>query len=471
LKEDYEAIENYKITLNIEENYPFAAGMLLSCKMRICDWSDYQKNIANLKNKIESHHKVSQPMPILGLIDSPKLQKQIAIQWCEKKYPKKNNSLNIKNNNEKIVLGYFSSDFRNHPVSLLMAEMFQLHDKNKFKTVAFYYGPKTNDEVYLRVGNSFDKFINVSELHDEEVANLSRELRIDIAIDLNGHTARSKTGVFSYRAAPIQLSYIGYLGTMGADYYDYLVADRSIIPVELQHHYSEKIVYLPSYQVNDSKQKIPISNISRQELNLPSDGFVYCCFNASYKITPSTFDGWMRILSLVPNSILLLYASNQSVEKNLKNEAEKRAVNPSRLIFGKKLEREAYLARYRSADLFLDTMPYNAGATASDALWAGLPVLTCMGESFASRVAGSLLNAIGLPELITKTQSDYEALAIELGNNPSKLNVIKEKLENNRWTTPLFDTPRFTKKIEEAYIKIYDRYHADLPPDHIYIDP
>ncbi len=472
LKKNLEAIQNYKITLDIDGDYPFAYGMWMSCKMKICEWDNYQENIIKLQQKIEENKKISQPMPILGLIGAPKLQKMSVMQWCISKYKQKNTLPKItKEKKEKIVIGYYSSDFRNHPVSLLIAQLFELHNNEKFEIMAFYYGPIISDEIHMRIINSTAKFFNVFDLHDEEVAKLSRELKVDIAIDLNGHTALCRTGIFAYRAAPIQLSYIGYLGTMGADYYDYLIADRTIIPVESQIYYCEKIVYLPSYQVNDSTQKIPATLFTRQDLKLPSEGFVYCCFNASYKITPSTFDGWMRILTAVPKSVLLLYANNQIVEDNLKNEAEKRGVNPNRLIFGEKLKREAYLARYRVADLFLDTLPYNAGATASDALWAGLPVLTCMGESFASRVAGSLLYAIGLPELVTETQSDYEALAIELGNNPDKVKAIKEKLEKNRLTTPLFDTPRFTKNIEAAYTKMYERYQSDLPPDHIYIAP
>jgi predicted O-linked N-acetylglucosamine transferase (SPINDLY family) len=256
---------------------------------------------------------------------------------------------------------------------------------------------------------------------------------------------------------------------MGADYYDYLIADRTMITIDSQKYYREKMVYLPTYQINDSKQEIPHAALSRQELNLPIRGFVYCCFNANFKITPSTFDGWMRILKAVPESVLLLYTGFSTAIKNLKMEAEKRGVNPERLIFGEKLPRTKYLARCRSADLFLDTMPYNAGATASDALWAGLPVLTYMGDSFVSRYAASMLFAIGLPELVTETQAEYEALAIELATNPIKLKSIRDQLEKNRLTTPLFDTALFTKHIETAYTKMYERYQAYLPPEHLYI--
>jgi predicted O-linked N-acetylglucosamine transferase (SPINDLY family) len=256
---------------------------------------------------------------------------------------------------------------------------------------------------------------------------------------------------------------------MGAEYFDYLIADSVIIPTSSQQFYSEKIIYLPSYQVNDSKRVIADKKYTRQELGLPDIGFVFCCFNQNYKILPNTFDSWMRILKAVKDSVLFLYSGNHWAEANLKKEAQARGVDSERLVFGKLIARDAYLARYQACDLFLDTLPYNAGTTASDALWAGLPVLTLMGESFASRVASSLLNAIDLPELITTSQAEYEALAIEIATNPQYLNAIKQKLFDNRLTTPLFDTSLFTKNIEAAYTQIMERYRADLPPDHIYI--
>jgi predicted O-linked N-acetylglucosamine transferase (SPINDLY family) len=306
-------------------------------------------------------------------------------------------------------------------------------------------------------------------MSDLEVAKLSRKLQIDIAVDLGGYTKKQRTGIFSYRAAPIQLSYDGYLGTMGIDYFDYLIADKVIIPEGCENYYSEKILYLPSYQVNDRKRMISEKVFTRDELGLPEDDFVFCCFNNNYKILPTTFDGWMRILKAVEGSVLFLFAENQWAEQNLKKEAMARGVEPNRLVFGESIAREEYLARYKCCDLFIDTTPYNAGTTASDALWAGLPVLTLQGKSFASRVASSILTAIHLPELITCSQEEYEALAIELAINPHKLQYIKEKLINNRFTTPLFDTPLFTKYIEDAYIQMMERYQADLPKEHIHI--
>jgi predicted O-linked N-acetylglucosamine transferase (SPINDLY family) len=304
---------------------------------------------------------------------------------------------------------------------------------------------------------------------DQEIAHLARNLEIDIAIDLGGHTSQGRTGIFAHRTAPIQLSYIGYLGTMGAEYYDYLLADKTIIPNGSEHFYSEKIAYLPSYQVNDRKRTISEKQFTRAELGLSQASIIFCCFNNNYKILPVTFGSWMRILKAVDGSVLFVYADNDWSKTNLINEARVRGIDSSRLVFGERIPYEGYLARYRVCDLFLDTFPYNAGTTASDALWSGLPLITLQGESFASRVAASLLKAIDIPELITTNQEQYEALAIELALNPQKLRSIKHKLINNRLTTPLFDTPLFTKNLEAAYTQMYDRYQAGLKPEHIVI--
>jgi predicted O-linked N-acetylglucosamine transferase (SPINDLY family) len=321
-----------------------------------------------------------------------------------------------------------------------------------------------------RLHKAFDRFIDVENMVDIKIAQLSRDLNIDIAVDLTGFTSDSRAGIFSYRSAPIQVNYLGYPGTMGADYIDYIVADKTLIPLDAQSHFTEQVVYLPnSYQVNDRKRLISEKQFRREDLDLPEDGFVFCCFNNNFKILPATFEGWMRILKVVEGSVLWLLQDNQWVVENLKKEAEKQGIAADRLVFAERLPLPEHLARHRQADLFLDTLPYNAHTTSSDALWAGLPVLTLMGRSFASRVAASLLNAIGLTELITKTQEEYETLAIELAMNPNKLADIKLKLAKNRLTTPLFDTPLFTKNLEAAYIKMYERYQAGLEPDHIAI--
>ena len=471
LKQLGNAVASYEQANRLKPDYEYLDGIRQHIKMLMCDWQDFESNVLDLTEKIRLKKRVSPCFHVLSLPINPYDLRAVAELWSEDKYPYNSSLGPISKitSKSKIRIGYYSADFRVHPVSFLTVGLFEHHDKSRFELIAFSMSAVVNDEIRERISKSFDQLIDVTSMSDKEVEVLSRKLGVDIAVDLGGHTQNCRTGIFSFRAAPIQLSYIGFLGTMGAKYYDYLIADKTIIPVKSQVYYSEKIVYLPSYQVNDSKQEIPSIALSRQALNLPSSGFVYCCFNANYKITPSTFDGWMRILNSVPESVLLLYTDINVASENLKLEAHKRGVNPERLIFGEKLMRSQYLARFRSADLFLDTLPYNAGATASDALWAGLPVLTCTGESFASRYAASMLFAIGLPELVTETSTEYEELAIELATNPVKLKGIKDKLESNRLTTPLFNTALFAEHIEIAYTKMYERYQANLPPDHIYI--
>jgi predicted O-linked N-acetylglucosamine transferase (SPINDLY family) len=292
-------------------------------------------------------------------------------------------------------------------------------------------------------------------------------MELDIAVDLTGFTQGCRPNLFALRAAPTQVSYLGYLGTLGATYMDYLIANATIIPPEHQPHYAEKIVYLPSYQANDSKRVIADKHFSREELGLPRTGFIFCCFNASYKIVPETFSRWMRILRQVKDSVLFLLADSATAQRNLRKEAVARGVAADRLVFGRRLPGPEYLARYRTADLFLDTLPYNAGTTASDSLHAGLPVLTQMGESFAARVAASVLNAVGLPELVTRTPEQYEATAIRLASDPARLVELKDRLHRNRLTTPLFNTGQFTTHLENAYTQMYERYQADLGPEHI----
>ena len=458
--------------LNIKPNYKLLIGQLQHMKMVMCDWENFENQRNLILQKIDAKEPVIAPFPILAIVDDPKLHRKVTESYVAENHPYKPTLEPVieKILNKKIRLGYYSADFRSHAVTILIAELIEIHNTEKFELIAFSFGTDIKDEMQNRLSKAFDQFIDVRDKSDQEVAILSRHLGVDIAIDLGGYTKDCRPGIFSYRAAPIQLSYIGYLGTSGSQYMDYLIADKTIVPVDSQNYYSEKIVYLPSYQVNDRKRKISSRQFSRKDFDLPMNSFIFCCFNNNYKILPATFDGWMKILTTVDNSILFLYAENKWVRSNLINEALKRGISSERLVFGEHLEPDEYLARYKICDLFLDTFPYNAGTTASDALWAGLPVLTMMGESFASRMAASLLTAIDLPELITSSQEQYEALAIELATNPAKLKALKTKLESNRLTAPLFDTPRFTKHLEEAYTKIYERYHADLPLEHIYIE-
>jgi predicted O-linked N-acetylglucosamine transferase (SPINDLY family) len=471
LKRFDEAIANYGKALSLKSDLDWIYGDLVHTKLKICSWTGLADSSEDISKKIMENEKVSIPFILLALNDDALLHKKSSEILIQSKYPFNPilGPILKRPQSQKIRIGYFSADFRNHAVSLLTAELYELHDKNKFEIIAFSFGVDDKGPMRLRLSQAFNQFIDVSDMSDLEIAKLARDLQIDIAVDLGGHTQDSRTGIFSNRAAPIQISYIGYLGTMGAEYYDYLLADETIIPDELQKFYAEKIVYLPSYQVSDRKRTISERQFTREELGLPETGFVFCCFNNNYKILPSAFDGWMRILNAVEGSVLFLYADNGWAKANLIAEASLRGVDSARLVFGGRIPREEYLARYRVCDLFLDTFPYNAGTTASDALWTGLPILTRMGRSFASRVAASLLNAIGLPELITNTQEEYETLAIELAMNPQKLADIKLKLAHTRLTTPLFDTPLFTKNLESAYTKMYERYQNDLGPDHISI--
>ena len=471
LKRLDEALESYNRAIIYDSDIPYLVGDYQHLKMLMCNWDQFHEIQNQISEKVNSGLKSCTPFALLALIDDPLVHKISSGIYARARYSSNNILGNItkRSRQNKIRIGYYSADFNHHAVSFLTAELFELHNKEQFEIIAFYFGPETKDELHIRLTQSFDQFIYIRSMSDLEVAKLSRKLQIDIVIDLGGYTKNHRTGIFSYRAAPLQLSYIGYLGTMGVEYFDYLIADTTIIPEGSEHYYSEKILYLPSYQVNDRKRKISEKAFTRQELGLPEEGFVFCCFNNNYKILPTTFDSWMRILNAVEGSILFLYADNQWAEQNLKKEAIARGVEPKRLVFGKSIAREEYLARYKCCDLFIDTIPYNAGTTASDALWAGLPVLTLQGESFASRVASSILNAIHLPELITSSQEEYEALAIELATNTSKLRLIKEKLINNRLTTPLFDTPLFTKHIEDAYIQIMERYWTNLKPEHIHV--
>jgi len=472
LKHYDEALICHDNALSLKPNIDWLSGELLTVKMQTSNWTSLTESMNEISKKLMANEKVLLPFKLLSLTDDCLLHKKSSEIYIQSGYqfnPVLGPILK-RPQSQKIRVGYFSADFHNHATSYLMAEIFELHVKNKFELIGFSFGPIINDEMRQRLENSFDQFIEVGGKSDIEIAKLSRNLNIDIAIDLKVFTTDSRTGIFSYRAAPIQVNYLGYPGTMGVDYIDYIIADKTLIPLEFQSMYSEKVVYLPnSYQANDRKRLISDKIFTRQELGLPDNGFVFCCFNNNYKILPATFASWMRILNSVENSVLWLFEDNSWVAENLKKECRKQGIADNRLVFAKHLTSPEHLARHRQADLFLDTLPYNAHTTTSDALWVGLPVITLMGKSFASRVAASLIHAIGLPELIANSQDEYEALAIEMALNPQKLEKIKLKLANNRLTTPLFDTPLFTKNLEAAYIEMIDRYQEDLPPNHIYI--
>ena len=467
------ALASYDKAIAINSNYAYLYGARLHTKMLLCDWVNIENEFNELMVRINRGKKAAYPFPVLAITDNLSIQRKAADIVVIDQYPANRSLGDITklSRGDKIRIGYYSADFHNHATTYLMAELFERHNKNNFELIAFSFGPNKNDEMRKRVCAMFDQFIDVRYQSDKNVAILSRKMAIDIAVDLKGLTLRSRPSIFSYRAAPIQVGYIGYPGTVGAEYIDYIIADKVLIPEASRQFYSEKVVYLPnSYQVNDSKRQISDKQFTRAELGLPEGAFVFCCFNNNFKITPRTFDGWMRILQKVDGSVLWLLQDNPTAAINLRKEVEARGIKKERLIFAGRLPLAEHLARHRLADLFLDTLPCNAHTTASDALWAGLPVLTCVGEAFASRVAASLLNAVNLPELITQTQAEYEALAIEMALQPEKLEAIKAKLQFNRLAEPLFDCKLFTKHIEDAYTQMYERYHADLLPAHIYVN-
>lgn len=464
------ALSSYMKVYEIDPEYNSNLGQIVHMKMILCDWRHYEVYCEELAKKIDAQKNVANPFAILGVIDSGEMQKKCSEIYSRSLHPE-NFSLGqirrkIKKN--KIRVGYFSADLQHHATAYLMAGFFEAHNKEMFELVAFSFGPDSHDDLRMRIVNSFDHFIDARGMSERQIAQLSRDMDIDIAIDLKGFTKDSRMDIFAYRAAPIQVNYLGYPGTMGADYIDYIIADQILIPSEYQDNYSEKIVHLPnSYQINDRLRLISDRVFTRHELGLPEEVFVFCSFNNGYKITPTIFDGWMRILSSVKDSVLWLLEDNPSVPVNLRREAELRGISGDRLIFAKRIPPSEHLARHRCADLFLDTYPCNAHTTASDSLWAGLPLLTLSGESFASRVAASLLSAAGLPELITDTQSDYESLAIDLANDSLKLGEYKSRLLNKIFTMPLFDTQSTTKNIELAYIQMMERYWNDLLADNI----
>jgi predicted O-linked N-acetylglucosamine transferase (SPINDLY family) len=462
------AIASYDRALALGYAHGELLALRLSVKTQICDWNGLQADVDRLAAKTARHEAEANPFLVLSLHAGGQLQRSAAERWVRIRHPIDHAlpPLQKRGRHERLRIGYFSADLRAHPVACLIAGVFEAHDRSRFELTAFSYGPDTIDDTRRRIERSFEHFLDVRAKSDREIAQLARHLEIDIAVDLNGFTQHGRPDIFALRAAPLQISYLGYPGTTGAPYMDYLIADRTLVPEGNERFYSESLIYLPSsYQPNDDRRPIGERIFVRGELGLPQDAFVFCCFNNSFKILPPIFDSWMRILNQVEGSVLWLLQDNVSAARNLRHEAALRQVDPQRLIFAERLPMAEHLARQPLADLFLDTLPYNAHTTASDALWAGLPVLTCSGEAFASRVAGSLLHAIGLPELVTTTLQDYEALAVELARDPPRLQAIRQKLAAHRRSTPLFDTRLSARHLEAVYRQIYERYHAGLPPE------
>jgi len=472
LKEFNLALTYCEQALKINPNHNPTLLLGIKIRKRTCDWtSDDQDTLYALK-KINDGEESVGPFSSLAFFADPAIQKKLIERHTSKKYPLNNffNKILPYTNHKKIRIAYFSPDFWSHPVSNLMVECVEKHDQSKFEIYGFSLVDRPDDPVNKRLKKAFTKYINIENKLTKDIVKLAREMEIDIAIDLAVYTGQTRPEIFAMRAAPIQINYLGFPGTSGADYFDYIIADSVLIPQDAQQHYSEKIVYLPSFQANDSNHPAPSTLFKRQDLGLPETGFIFCCFNNSNKYSPSIFDSWMKILSKVNDSVLLLYADNESVKTNLRKEVTIRGIKPSRLIFGDRLPMPEYLARFKVIDLFLDTLPFNAGTTASDALRSGLPIITCKGKTFAGRMCASLLNAINLQELITCSLEHYESLAIELATNPERLKIIRDKLDKNLPSALLYNSTLFTKNIESAYSMIYERMQNKSNVEHIIVE-
>lgn len=467
-----QAVESFDRAIALAPDIPYLLGTRLHVNMQMCDWRHYPEQLATVLAAVKHDQPASLPFPLLALTADPELQQRAAQNWIRTAHPAPKQPMPFakRSSKDRLRIGYFSADFKNHPVAQLIAGLFEAHDRSRFEIYAFSSGPDTGDEMRLRLEQGFEHFIDVKAETDAQVVDRASALELDIAVDLSGLTTGCRPSIFAARVAPIQINYLGHPGTMGAAYMDYILADTTIITPASEPYFSEKVIYLPySYQPNDRRRAVSSHVFTRAELGLPADAFVFCCFNNNFKITPETFDHWMSILRAVPDSVLWLLKASAHTEENLRREATHRGVSADRLVFAPKLPMDQHLARQKCADLFLDSLPYNAHTTTSDALWVGLPVLTCMGESFASRVAASLLRAIDLPELITTDGQAFEARAIELATDPTQHNALRERLAVNRMQAPLFDIERQARAIESAFVQIHARRQAGQPPVALYI--
>ena len=456
LKDYNGALINYKNLIKLSPKHHFIEGKILHTKMQICNWENYENDIKNLFQSLEKHEKIIDPFSIISITEKVDHQKRASEIFSNYKFPKQlENKINSDKNNLKTRLGYFSPDFCDHPVLHLIFDVFKNHNKNKFEIFAFSFGPRKKDEMTEQVKKYFNEFIDINDKSDEEVAMLSRKMGIDIAIDLCGFTNFNRAGIFSHRAAPLQVNFLGYPSTMGSTFIDYLIADRIVIPENQKLNYSENIAYLPNcYQPNMAVKNISKTKITRNEEGLPVDAFVFCNFNSNYKITPEIFKVWMNILKNVSNSVLWLLETNNESSKNIIKEAKKNNINENRIIFAKHLPNKDHLKRIELADIFLDTFPYSAHTTASDFVRVGIPLITLKGESFASRVAASILNQVNLNELVTKNKNEYQKLAISIGTNNEKLKNLKEKLKGSTSDSNLFNSVLYTKHLEDLFINL-----------------
>ncbi len=458
-KQSEKAIEMFQRLLALKPDYDYGLGLLCYERLHICDWREHEELAKRVLEGIHAGQRACKSLAMMSISDSAQDHFLAAKIFAAHFYPKAPQSFwqGERYRHKKIRVAYVSPDLREHPVGHLMAGVFEHHDKSRFEIVAVSLGIDDQSRLRARMLNAFDTFIDARLMGSRQIAEMLREMEIDIAVDLGGYTADTRTDIFAFRPAPIQVNYLGYPGTMGTDYMDYIMADPFVIPERDKPFYSEKVVYLPDcYLPTDASLAISDITPSRAECGLPEQGFVFCSFNHDYKISPPVFESWMRLLRQIPDSVLWLMSRSEASQRNLRLEAEQRGVDPNRLIFAGRVPRvEDHLARYRQADLFLDTHPYNAHTTAADALMAGLPVLTRVGNAFPSRVAGSLLHTIGLPELITYTPEEYEAMALRLALEPALLSGIKTKLAEHKQSHPLFDLDNICLNLEAAYMAMW----------------
>ncbi len=469
-----EALKNAEKAIALDPKLKGAFAHRYAMRAQNCKWNYYDEDTKTILKSAESGLANFNPFLMLRAVDSLRLQHKIAFDFGND-FIKKVNKLQSPDFSRifktKLRIGYFSGDFRNHPMSQLIVGLFEKHDRSKFEIIAFSLGPNTGDIFHKRIIQAVDEFFPVEKLGTADLAALVHEKQIDIAIDLTGYTDYARTEIFALRVAPVQVNFLGYPGTMGASFMDYIIADETLIPLASCDSYTEKIIYMPHcYMPSDNSRQGAVQKFERQELGLPATGVIYCVFNNVAKLNPPNFSSWMNILKAVEGSVLWLQAKNELAISNLKAEATVRGVDPDRIMFTAQLPYPEHFALYRCADIFLDSLPYNAHTTANEALWCGLPVLTQIGESFAGRVAASLLRTLGLDELITHSIEEYEAKAIYLGLNPKEIARIKDKLELSRSNSPLFNTELYARHIENAYQKMHDRFAKILPPDHIFVD-
>jgi protein O-GlcNAc transferase len=467
LKRYDDAAKSYLEAYSQDPNVPFLMGYLAHAQAQICDWSDYDGTVQRVVEGARAGRSVCVPFAFLVLSDDPAAQLLCATSCVRSQHSRVRLQVSngTRRTHDRIRLGYLSANFHNHAAAYLIAELFELHDRSRFEVTGISFGPESRGATRSRLQASLDRFIDVRAMSDADVSTLLRDLEIDIAIDMMGHTLDARLDIFAYRPAPIQVNYLGYAGTTGTPFIDYIIVDNFVVPAGDDTHYSERVVRLPEcLQVTDSTRPVAARTLSRAEVGLPERGFVFCCFNNTFKITPEMFDLWMRLICEVEGSVLWLLRSNASAERNLRREAEKRGVASNRLVFAPKVPMDQYQAQHRVADLFLDTLPYNAHTTAGYALWAGLPVLTCLGKSFAARVAGSQLNGLNLPDLVTGSIDEYEARALQLATNPALLQAIKQKLARAVVDASLFHTDRYLRHLEAAYTTMYEMYARGEAP-------